>query len=165
MLRCGDCASFSAAAFQDSAAASCVVPPLCRNTSACELSLLFLSPSESVSVPVAAISIDPSVDIVPASQFSVNGCTEQCSALLSPFDSMLLLRFEVAARSENTWVDAVPADADALEKPPPLPADDVAPIRRGRASPGSSVVSSLRRSSSCFNFWFRANAFCRSHFS
>lgn len=139
-LQCGACSSFSVATFHSSVAATCSIPPICSNFSSCGLFLQFTLTSPTVNVSVANISIDGSGADFAASEFSVNGCSRNCTTPLGPFERMALLRFDVPGRSDYTWVLVVPADADVVEKLLPYPAADLVPIRRGSTSPGSSLV-------------------------
>jgi hypothetical protein len=102
----------------------------------------FSSSSQLSDFPVAVIRMDSVEADLTANRFSVNGCSGNCTALLSPFDSVLLLRFEVGGRGGSTWVQVFPQDTAFLEKSVPYPVEDVAPIRRGLVSHGSTLVSS-----------------------
>ena len=139
----GTCSSFSAAQFQSSTSATCGLPPVCNNSNPCNLSLSFPSSSQPSDFPVAIIRMDSFEEDLTANRFSVNGCSGNCTALLSTFDGMLLLRFgfEVGGRSGSTWVQVFPQDTAVLEKSVPYPVEDMVPIRRGRVSHGSTLVS------------------------
>lgn len=161
VLRCGDCSSFSAATFHSGVMSSCSVPPACSNASACNLSLSF----PASTFPVASVVFEVPGEDFTAYGFSVNGCTGNCTALLSPFDAMLLLRFLAGGRSGPLWVQAVPHNTMVLEKPPAYPVEDVVPIRRGTSSNGRTMVSAssrgLARASSFMSY---SHVFSRSHF-
>ncbi len=147
VLRCGGsggtCSSFSVAQFKSSTSAACGLPPVCNNSSPCNLSMSFPSSSQPSDFPVAIIRMDSVEADLTANRFSVNGCIGNCTALFSPFDSVLLLRFEVGGRGGgSTWVQVFPQDTAVLEKSVPYPVEDMVPIRRGRVSHGSTLVSS-----------------------
>jgi hypothetical protein len=161
VLRCGDCSSFSAATFHSGVMSSCSAPPACSNASACNLSLVF----PTSTFPVASVIFEVPGEDFTAYGFSVNGCTENCTALLSPFDAMLLLRFLAGGRNGPLWVQAVPDDTMVLEKPPAYPVEDVVPIRRGSSSNGRTMV----RATSCrlahaTSFMSYSHVLSRSHF-
>ncbi len=143
VLRCGDCSSFSAAKFLSGVLSSCSVPPACSNASVCDLSLSFPAPSGESFFPVASVFFEARGEDITDYGFSVNGCTGNCSALLSPFDSVLLLRFLAGVRSAFLWVQVVPDNPMVLEKPPSYSAEDVVPIRRGSLNNGRTKVSTI----------------------
>ena len=153
VLQCGACSSFSAAAFPSSTTATCSMPPVCSNSTSCRLILSFSSLPEPFPQPVATINFEQSSGDFAAEGFSVNSCDRGCIALLSPFDSILLLRFQVGGHIGSTWVRAFPQDASVSEKPPPYRADEIVPIHRGSSGYGRTLVSFARRSrwaSLCF---------------
>jgi hypothetical protein len=140
LLQCDRCSSFSSAVFLSSHDALCTLPPACSNTSTCLLSISFPSPKGPSDFVVASVSIDYSSSQSEEDFFSVNGCSSNCTLLLSPFENLLLLRFQVARRSAAAWVQAHPAADSVLAKPPPYPVTDLLPIQRGSASHGHTTV-------------------------
>ncbi len=163
VLQCGSCSSFSLAAFQSSTSAACGFPPVCNNASLCDLSLSFPSPVHFSDFVVASISIESSQTEVTSHRFSVNGCISNCSALLTPFDSTLLLRFEVGSGSGSTWVQVHPHDTAVLEKTVSYAVEDVVPVHRGPASRGRTSVRECLKQ--IFASVFLAHSFCRCYFS
>jgi hypothetical protein len=142
VLKCGVCSSFSAAAFSSSTTASCSMPPVCSNATSCDLTVLFSSSPVDISQPVATINIKSSDGGFAAESFSVNSCSKDCVALLSPFDTIFLLRFQASGQSGSTWVQVSPGDSSVSEKPAPYPAEEMVPIRRGSTGYGRTLVSS-----------------------
>jgi hypothetical protein len=163
VLQCGSCSSFSLAVFQSSTSAACGFPPVCSNASLCDLSLSFPSPSQFSDFVVASIIIESSQTEVASHDFSVNGCISNCSAILTPFDSTLLLRFQVGSSSGSTWVQVHPQDTAVLQKTISYAVEDVVPVQRGPASRGRTSVR--ERSKRNFASAFLTHSFCRCCFS